>query len=52
MPLRQRSFASAKRTGQLSTNQKLLEKTASELIGPNGAVFAPTSSYKASLSAA
>jgi hypothetical protein len=33
-------------------NQKPLEKTALQLSGPAGAVFAPTSSYKASLSVA
>ena len=52
MPPHQRGFVSVKCTGQLSTNQKPLEKTALQLSGPNGAVFAPTSSYKASLSVA
>jgi hypothetical protein len=52
MPLHQRSFVSVKCTGQLSTNQKPLEKKALQLSRPNGAVFAPTSSYKASLGAA
>jgi hypothetical protein len=52
MPPHQRGFVSVKCTGQLSTNQKPLEKTALQLSGPNGAVFAPTSFYKVSLSAA
>jgi hypothetical protein len=52
MPLHPRGFVSVKCIGQLSTNQKPLEKTALQLSWPNGAVFAPTSFYKASLSAA
>ena len=52
IPLHQRGFVSVKCTGRLSMNQKPLEKTALQLSGPAGAVFAPTSSYKASLSVA